>query len=164
MSGNKLPKSGSECEHDMHFVMGGGGIGTPQTREEVYICKNCGLFRVWATKNGQTTLVEFWLSSKDSVKFAGQYRKVLGYDRVEDEDRRIYNALSDEQRQILKASSHRLGTTVGTWEEHRMRGAMELVDKGYIRRGEISGRSLYFHISIDGRALLNSAPIKDKEA
>ncbi len=75
------PKSGSDCEHDFHFITSGRGVGMAQTAEMVLICKDCGLFQVTANINGEISQVTFWLLDKESVEYAGKYRQIVGLDQ-----------------------------------------------------------------------------------
>lgn len=70
---------------------------------------------------------------------------------------RIWDALSETQQQIIRATQSTYGTTVGTWEEPRMREAEELVESGYLSRGQMHNRSRYYYITTKGRLLLQAA-------
>lgn len=74
------PRSGSECEHDFHFITSGRGTGIAQTSSLVIVCKHCGLFQVTANVNGQFAKVDFRLSTKESVEYAGKYLQIIDLD------------------------------------------------------------------------------------
>jgi hypothetical protein len=74
----------------------------------------------------------------------------------EQQSSRIYDALSDYQKLLLRQSVS--GDSILTHEESKMREALQLEKRGYIELvfNERHGRAYAAHITIFGRELLNS--------
>jgi hypothetical protein len=74
----------------------------------------------------------------------------------EQQSSRIYDALTDYQKLLLRQSVS--GDSILTHEESKMREARQLEKRGYIELvfNERHGRAYAVHITIFGRELLNS--------
>jgi hypothetical protein len=96
---------------------------------------------------------ESWNRLKEMEREIYQWQE-----RVEKEyqSARIWNALTDNQQLLLRQSV--TGADVLTHEERKMREALQLEERGYIRLvfNERHGRAYAAHITIFGRELLNS--------
>lgn len=69
-----------------------------------------------------------------------------------------YGHLSKLQWDILMAARSEYGTSVGTWEETKLRQAFQLTDEGLLKKefNSMHGRSWTFYVSIEGQKVLKT--------
>lgn len=74
---------------------------------------------------------------------------------VKDGERLLY-PLTEIQWHILKSAERMYGTSIGTWEEQRMKLAQEMVDQGLMNKELelFTGRSYLYHVTLEGRRAL----------
>lgn len=69
----------SDCRHNNQlFISGGEDLGAGGSgRHSVYVCPDCGQFRVFGTRDGVTFEVTFDLPTKDTVTASGKWLQLL---------------------------------------------------------------------------------------
>jgi DNA-binding MarR family transcriptional regulator len=74
-----------------------------------------------------------------------------------------YSHLSKTQHQILKVACSEYGTSIHTWEETKLRQALEMVDEGLLTKSLdiYSGRNYFFFITVKGRSVLDALAFID---
>lgn len=78
-----------DCKHKhIQFLSGSHGMGSGISyRHDVTICLDCGEFRVYGYKNGQTFDITFHLVTDEAIAAAGKYLAAIREDeRARDDD------------------------------------------------------------------------------
>lgn len=67
----------SECKHHNRFSLTSWRGAPPPERGHVNLCRDCGMFHVFASKEGVDIEVDFWLIMDEHVDAAGKYARFL---------------------------------------------------------------------------------------